>query len=62
MAAKAGHEATVRLLLDRGASIEAKDNEYERTALYLATVRHHEATVRLLLERGANPLGLKNVA
>ena len=52
-AAGGGHEATVRLLLDREAGIEAKDYR-ELTPLHKAAVSGHEATVRLLLDRGAN--------
>jgi ankyrin repeat protein len=52
-AARDGLDATVRLLLDRGADIHAK-NWYGLTALHLAAGRGHEATVRLLLDRGAN--------
>ncbi len=54
-AAKGGHEATVRLLLDRGASIEAWECGSRNTPLGEAPPESgHEATVRLLLDRGAN--------
>ncbi|KAI9888491.1 MAG: hypothetical protein M1814_006882 [Vezdaea aestivalis] len=48
-----GHETITKLLLDKGADIEAKDN-YERTALHLAAENGHEAVVKLLLEKGAD--------
>ncbi|KAH7478382.1 hypothetical protein FOMA001_g9748 [Fusarium oxysporum f. sp. matthiolae] len=52
-AAENGHEAVVRLLLDRGAYIEAADKHYGRTPLSWAAENGHEAVVRLLLDRGA---------
>ena len=44
-----GFPETVRLLLDRGADVHARQEE----ALRLARVRKHEAVIALLLERGA---------
>jgi len=57
-AASRGHEATVRLLLDRGAEMVAT---YWRknTPLHVAAGGGREATVRLLLDRGAE-IGAKN--
>ncbi|KAM5342893.1 hypothetical protein ACJ41O_013859 [Fusarium nematophilum] len=52
-AAARGHEAVVRLLLDRGAHTEAVD-QWGRTPLSWAAVEGHEAIVRLLLDRGAH--------
>ncbi|KAF8243859.1 hypothetical protein K440DRAFT_636735 [Wilcoxina mikolae CBS 423.85] len=48
-----GHEATVRLLLEKGTDIEAKAIN-ERTALHFAAMSGHDAIVRLLLNRSAN--------
>ncbi|KAI9892747.1 MAG: hypothetical protein M1814_001167 [Vezdaea aestivalis] len=48
-----GHELIVRLLLEKGADIEAKDNS-GKTALYWAARNGHETVVRLLLEEGAD--------
>ena len=48
-----GHETVVRLLLENGANIEAKD-ENELTALRNASQRGYETVVRLLLENRAN--------
>ncbi|KAG8526619.1 uncharacterized protein KY384_008820 [Bacidia gigantensis] len=52
-AAEKGQEGIVRLLLDRGADIEA-GNPTSRTALACATENQHEAVVDLLLSRGAD--------
>ena len=51
-AAGAGHKAVVRLLLDRGARVEAEETNDERP-LHRAAGAGHEAVVRLLLDRGA---------
>jgi ankyrin repeat protein len=48
-----GHEAIVRLLLEKGADVEARANN-RRTALIGAAGGGHEAVVRLLLEKGAD--------
>jgi ankyrin repeat protein len=42
----------VKLLLDKGANIEAKDNS-GKTALALATSMSHSDVVKLLREKGA---------
>ncbi|KAM6512088.1 hypothetical protein FALCPG4_017074 [Fusarium falciforme] len=52
-AAKNGHEAVVRLLLDRGARTEAADED-DWTPLLWAAAKGHVAIVRLLLDRGAH--------
>jgi uncharacterized protein (DUF1778 family) len=48
-----GHEAIVRLLLEKGADVEAKD-EHGQTLLSWATSNNHNATILLLLEKGVN--------
>ncbi|RYP21555.1 hypothetical protein DL765_002191 [Monosporascus sp. GIB2] len=53
VAACVGLEAVSKLLLDKGADIEAKD-EYGRTPLLLAALFKYEAVVRLLLDKGAD--------
>ena len=51
-AAGKGHEAVVRLLLEKGAELDSKD-ESGQTPLSWAAGSGHEAVVRLLLEKGA---------
>lgn len=52
-AAKDGNITTIQKLIDRGADINAK-NENGWTALFYAAVTGHEMVVRLLLDRGAD--------
>ncbi|KAH7000851.1 hypothetical protein EDB80DRAFT_81671 [Ilyonectria destructans] len=49
-----GHRVVVKLLLEKGAGIEAKDSGHGRTPLSWAAGNGHEATVKLLLEKGAD--------
>jgi cytoskeletal protein RodZ len=51
-AAAKGHDAVVKLLLDKGAEIEAED-KYGRTPLLLAAAKGHDAVVKLLLDKDA---------
>jgi len=53
MAVQNGHDATVRLLLDRGANLEAPNNE-DNTALHLEALKGYDAMIYLLLDHGAN--------
>jgi ankyrin repeat protein len=55
-AAEGGHEAVVRLLVNRGADVNAKkdDDHGEETALMGAAEGGHEAVVRLLVDHGAD--------
>jgi cytohesin len=53
-AAAIGDIDRVRLLLARGADIEARGDQYGNTALLYAAVRGHKEIVKLLLEKGAN--------
>jgi ankyrin repeat protein len=53
-AARTGNIDAVRLLLDRGAQVNAADTESNQTALMLAIRENHPDVVRLLLERGAD--------
>jgi ankyrin repeat protein len=48
-----GHEAVVKLLLGKGANVDAADKD-GRTPLSYAAESGHEAVVKLLLEKGAN--------
>jgi hypothetical protein len=52
-AAENGHEAAVKLLLDKGAELETKDTKYGQTPLSWAAENGHEAVVKLLLDKGA---------
>jgi hypothetical protein len=52
-AAEGGYEAVVKLLLEKGAEIEAGDDIFGRTPLSLAAEGGHEAVVKLLLKKGA---------
>ncbi|KAG4432770.1 hypothetical protein IFR05_011753 [Cadophora sp. M221] len=51
-AAANGHEAVVKLLLEKGAELETSSSS-GRTPLSFAAARGHEAVVKLLLEKGA---------
>ncbi|KAJ9659039.1 hypothetical protein H2198_003328 [Neophaeococcomyces mojaviensis] len=51
-AAEKGHEAVVKLLVENGADLEAKDKKHGRTPLLWAAEKGHEAVVKLLLEKG----------
>jgi uncharacterized protein len=53
--AQAGDVAKARLLIDRGADIDAVDDEYRSTPLGMAARWGQIKTVALLLERGADP-------
>jgi len=48
-----GHEAVVKLLVERGdVEADSKDNYYGQTPLSWAAGSGHEAVVKLLVERG----------
>jgi ankyrin repeat protein len=42
-----------RLLLEKGAELEPKDDKYDKTPLSWAAEKGHEPVVKLLLEKGA---------
>ena len=49
-AVQEGHEAVVKVLLERGAELETKDR-YKQTPLSYAAAHRHKAVVKLLLEK-----------
>ena len=53
-AARAGNVDAVRMLLDRGADVNARESYKGQTALMWAAAERHPAVVKLLLERGAD--------
>ncbi|KAK7178576.1 Ankyrin repeat domain-containing protein 50-like protein 1 [Paraphaeosphaeria sporulosa] len=48
-----GHDAVAKLVLDKGADLESKDDKYGRTPLSWAAEHGREAVVKLLLDKGA---------
>ena len=53
-AAKKGDTATVLVLLEKGADIETRDDEYKATPLLHASAKGHPKTVQALIDKGAN--------
>jgi ankyrin repeat protein len=47
-----GHEAVVKLLLQKGAVLETKDKQHNRTPLLWAIGYGHDAVVKVLWEEG----------
>jgi len=47
----------VKLLLEKGSELEAKDEECVRTPLLYAAYEGHEAVMKLLVETGAGEAG-----
>ena len=56
-AADRGHADIVRLLLDRGANVNAPDTFYQATPLVWAAQNEHVEVVKILLARGATGAG-----
>jgi ankyrin repeat protein len=54
IAARTGNPEAVRVLLDKGANINAKDAIAAQTALMFAVTENHPEAVRVLLDRGAD--------
>ena len=59
-AARGGHEAVAKLLLEHGADVNAAANSDGWTALMVATRLGHEAVAKLLLEKGADVNAVRN--
>ncbi|KAK8923034.1 Ankyrin repeat domain-containing protein 50 [Metarhizium anisopliae] len=53
-AARNGHEAVVKLLIEKGANTETTESYYGQTPLLWAARNGHKAVVKLLIEKGAN--------
>ncbi|KAK5991264.1 Ankyrin repeat domain-containing protein 50 [Cladobotryum mycophilum] len=49
-----GHHSVTKLLVEKGADVEAKDSEYGKTPLSWAAENGYEAVVKLLIENGAD--------
>jgi ankyrin repeat protein len=54
MASRTGNVEAVKLLLDRGANVNAKESLRGTTAVMWAADQGHASTIRLLVERGAD--------
>ena len=54
MAARTGNIATMKLLLDRGADVNANETSRGTTALMWAAAQRHPAAVQLLVDHGAD--------
>ena len=52
MASSAGHESVARLLLDKGAKVDAASKDGQ-TPLIVASSAGNESVARLLLDKGA---------
>jgi ankyrin repeat protein len=55
-AAENGHEAVVKLLLEKGAELESKDKNSGRTPLLWAAWNGHDAVVKLFEKSAKNPV------
>jgi hypothetical protein len=55
LAARGGHLGQVKLLLERGADVNARDKETETTALMVAAQQGHLQVADILLQKSANP-------
>ncbi len=61
-AARTGAVDAVKLLLDRGAAVNAKENVRGQTALMWAVLENHPAVVQLLIAKGADINAQTNVS
>jgi ankyrin repeat protein len=58
-AASKGNRLKVKVLIEEGADLNAKDNQLGLTALIVASQKGHTETVKVLIEEGAD-LNMKN--
>ena len=54
-AARTGSPAALRALLERGAKVDAREPEFQQTALMIAVREDHDEAVGVLLAAGASP-------
>ncbi|WP_264375267.1 ankyrin repeat domain-containing protein [Wolbachia endosymbiont (group B) of Carcina quercana] len=54
-AVRSGNLAEVKILLKKGADVNAKDETYFMTPLHCAAASGHKEIVELLIEKGAEP-------
>ena len=52
-ATRTGTRDAIALLLERGAQVDARDTEYQQTALMMAVRENYPESVKLLIENGA---------
>jgi ankyrin repeat protein len=52
-AARTGAVAALHLLIERGAAVDAREPEFQQTALMIAVREDHRAAVELLVKAGA---------
>src|SRR5262249_16778063 len=53
-ASRAGNPEIVRLLLEKGAQVDARESAYGETALMWAAAENHAGAVKVLVEHGAD--------
>jgi uncharacterized protein len=61
-AARTGKQDAVRLLVNRGAAVDTKENVRGQTALMWAVIENHPEVVQLLLARGADINAQTNIS
>ena len=59
-AADKGHVEVIKLLIDRGAEVNALDSFYKFRPLMMALMNNHTGAVSVLLERGSEVRGTRS--